>query len=785
MSRLKRAATRLCIGVAAFATTTALAQAGGGDALRPALLEVTVNGQQQSEPVLFLQDAEGTLYASAAVLEQWRTRPPPGEPVLFEGETYYRLSSLPAIQVRLSAQDQAVAIELPPSAFEVQRAAVDQSEELPMTPAGTGAFLNYDVLVEHARGATDASGAFEAGLFTPYGVGQTSFIASAASGDERLVRLDSHWDIDRPADATSIRIGDSISSAGPGAAPVRFAGVQYFRNFAVRPGFITMPLPAGLGEASVPSVVDVYVNNVLQGSRQVAPGPFQLDNIPVPSGGGTVQLVVRDLLGREVVSEQSYYASTQMLRRGLHDFSYEAGFVRQGFGRRSNDYGEFMASTTHRYGLTDRVTAEAHVQASESRQMAGAAVNVLAFDLGQFGVSSSVSRSERGTGYRAAASFERRAMGLSLGVLSEYASADYAVIGMPADYVPPRLVLQAFADVSVARGSIGMNLLHRSLRDEPSETLAGLYGSYQVNRTASVQMFARRAVAGTSETVVGANLSLSLGPRRSASATLEHGRRGASGLVGYQESPPVGEGGGFRVAAGFGQFERLEAAYVYNLPSATLNAQVAHANGATGVRLSATGAVGVLGHDVFASRSLGETFASVTVEGHPGLKVYADNQLVGVTGADGSVVIPGLHAFQPNRIRIDETDLPLDTRIEASELIIRPFGRSGTRVRFPVVTERGVLMNVRLEDGTALPAGATVRVEGSDETYPVASGGEVYVADLSGTKRLTAAWEGGRCSFTAEVPEGDDPQPRIEGLVCRSDPAYAVTNAETPERTAF
>lgn len=773
MTRLQRVATRLCLGVAALACNPALAEAGGGDGLRPTFLEVTLNGERRPEPVLFLQAPDGALYAAAPVFAEWRMRLPAEPPVEFEGEPYYRLTSLAALRVRIAEQEQAVAIDAPAMAFEGQSASLDPAAELPMTPPSTGAFVNYDLLVEHARGATDASGAFELGIFTPHGVGQTGFIAAAGSGSERLVRLDTSWAIDRPGEVTSIRIGDSISSAGPGAAPVRFAGVQYFRNFAVRPGFITMPLPAGAGAAAVPSVVDVYVNNILQSSTEVSPGPFELTNIPVQAGGGTVQLVVRDLLGREVVSEQSYYASTLMLRRGLHEFSYEAGFVREDFGRRSNRYGEFMASTTHRYGITDRITGEAHLQASESRQMVGAAVNLLAFDLGQVGASGSVSRSERGTGYRLAASFERRSTGLSVGLLSEYASADYAVIGTPDEHVPPRFVFQAFADMPLPRGSIGANLLHRTLRGGPDETLAGLFASYQLSRMASVQMFARRSVLGTSETVFGANVALALGGRRSASATVEHGRRGASGLAGFQDNPPVGVGGGYRVTAGFGQFERVEAAYVHNLPMATLNAQVAHANGATGLRISAAGAIGLVGGDAFASRTLGDSFASVSVPGYPGLKVYADDQLVGVTGRGGSLVLPGLRAYQPNRIRIDASELPLDVRIEAPEIIVRPFARAGTHVRFAVRSERGVLMRVRREDGSDLPAGATVTVEGGAEAYVVASGGELYVPGLTGTRRLAAAWAGGRCSFAAQVPEGDDPQPRLDGLVCRSEPAFA------------
>ncbi|MDQ4088445.1 MAG: fimbria/pilus outer membrane usher protein, partial [Pseudomonadota bacterium] len=230
----------------------------------------------------------------------------------------------------------------------------------------------------------------------------------------------------------------------------------------------------------------------------------------------------------------------------------------------------------------------------------------------------------------------------------------------------------------------------------------------------------------------------------------------------------------------------VEAAYVHNVPMATLNAQVAHANGITGLRMSAAGAVGTIGGDSFASRSLGDSFAAVTVEGYPGLRVYADDQLVGVTDSSGSIVIPGLRAFEPNRIRIDETDLPLEAQVEATEILVRPFARSGTRVRFAVRAERGVLMRVTREDGSPLPAGAAVKVEGASETHVVASGGEVYVPDLTGTKVLRATWDGGSCTFSAQVPEGDDPQPRLDGLVCRGGGSrLAAQESQEPERVGF
>jgi outer membrane usher protein len=734
--------------------------------LRPALLDVTLNGARGDEPILLLRDDSGALYASAQMFERWRLRTPPETPVRYEGNLYYRLGGLPGLQVRLSEADQAVTVDAPPNLFEIQRASLASDEALPMTPSASGLFLTYDLLLEHARGRDDASGAFETGVFTRRGVGSASFIAGAGSNGARLVRLETNWAIENPSSATSLTIGDSISIAGPGTSPARFAGLHYFRNYAMRPGFITMPLPAAAGSAAVPSVVDVYVNNVLESSRNVAPGPFELTNIPVQSGGGNVRVVVRDLLGREVVTEQNYYAATQLLRRGLHDFSWEVGFVRQDFGRRSNGYGAFMVSTTHRYGLSNSLTAEATLQASGARQNAGTAL-ITALGFGQAAASASISRGERGTGYRIAASLERHASHLSFGLLSEHQSAAYGFIGNPDDYRPPRLTVQGYADLALDEASVGINLLFRSLRNVPSETVVGISGSFRLGAFGQVQLYARRAMIGAGETSVGANMTFALGGRRSTSVSSEYRGGRMTGEISFQDNPPAGVGGSFRSTASIGAVRRTEAAYSYNLPMATVGAQLARSSGGIGIRLSAAGSIGLNGGNAFASRTLGGSFATVLVDGYPGVRVYADDRLVGVTRADGSLTVPGLRPFEANQIRIDESDLPLDAHFDSNDILIRPSARTGTIVRFAVREERGVLMHVRREDGRNLPAGATVRTA-AGATFVTASDGEVYATGLAGTQVLMASWDGGTCAFTATVPDNRDPQPRLEGLVCRT-----------------
>lgn len=754
------------------------AQSGSGNAttavLAPALYDVMVNGQPSADPAPFLRDHNGRLYIGAETLRAWRIRLPAVGGTEQDGEIFYPAAALPRLRIAIDEAAQRVAIVADPSAFETQTNALNDDELIAMTPPGTGAFLNYDLFVEHVRGQTSAAGAFEAGLFTRRGVGVTSFIASAGGGQSRLTRLETTWTIDRPNNMTSIQIGNSISAAGPGAAPVRFAGVQFARNFAVRPGYLTMPLPVASGSAAVPSVVDVYVNSALQAQQQVAPGPFELGNVPVPSGGGTVQLVVRDLLGREIVSEQNYYASAGLLRRGLHDFSYEIGFLREGFGRLSSRYGAFFASTAHRYGLSDRVTGEATVQASEKLQMAGAALTAVVFDLAQVGGSVAVSRAPRGTGFRATVSFERRAPGLSFGVLADYSSSAFTTLGRDTEKPLSRYTIQAFADTLWAQGGIGINVLHRSLRGEADETLIGLFASWRISDRFQLQAYARHSILGAGRTSFGAHLSVALGGRRGASVSTEGDRRQQAATLSYQNDPPAGLGGGYRVTARLGETGGAEATYLHNLSIATLTAQVSHARGATGVRASATGAIGVVGGRTFASRSLGESFATVRVPGFPGVRVYADNQPVGVTNRNGYVVVPGLRAFERNAIRIEQGDLPLDATLDSDEIAVRPFARSGSSVSFHVRRERGALLRVRLEDGAPLPAGALVRVQGSGEAYVVVSGGEVYIPNLTGAVRLRAAWASQSCEFVARVPDNDDPQPRLDNLVCARSPHYAL-----------
>lgn len=737
-------------------------------AVEAAILDVTVNGVPGGEPVLLLKGSGGQLYAPEEALNRWRLKRT-GSAITHEGSVYYPLSEIPGLRLELIEATQTLLVTAEAGLLQTTAVSYQAPDPGPMTRSALGGFLNYDLLGQLSDGDVTLNGAVELGAFTPHGAAVSSFIGQWRGNQADLTRLETSWTFDDPARMRSLRVGDSISRGGVGGAPLRFGGIQLSRNFAVQPGFVTLPLPSLDGSAAVPSIVDVYVNNVLTDSRDVPPGPFEITGVPVVTGSGDVQLVVRDLLGREVLLSQSYYAAPQLLRQGLHDYSYELGFLRRNFARRSNDYGDFLLSATHRYGFSDSLTGEVHVEATADVQLAGAAASIVVPGFGLLDASVAFSNSDLGQGEQIGLSFERRAPLLSFGIVAELTSDDYVSVGSLTRAPRPAASVQVFAGLPIRSGSFGMSYLWRDGRAaDPDAQLLSLNASFRVKGLGSLHLAGRHSFEGPGDTAVELVLVVPLGARTSASAgaQLRGDRAAVTGTV--QKNLPVGSGFGYRAAAALGETDRFDGRLTAQTSFGTYDAELSWVDGKTGIRATASGGFGAVGGHAFASRKLTQSFATVKVGDYPGVRVYADNQLVGVTDGSGRAVVPRLRPFDRNAIRIEATDLPLDAEIPGDRQTVRPYSRSGVALDFGVRRSRAAVLVVRLQDGGTLPAGAEVRIEGRSDSFVSAPGGEVYLTGLERENVALATWSGGRCSFRFEYGEGKDPQPHLGEFLCRA-----------------
>ncbi|WP_425219792.1 fimbria/pilus outer membrane usher protein [Ralstonia solanacearum] len=740
---------------------------GVGDAAE-LLLQLDLNQQGLDDTVLLLKTKGGELYASAEDLKRWRLRQPEVMPLTHNNEAFYPLQAIAGLSYQLDEAHLTIAVTAPaqaflPNAFD----AANKPAALTARPS-LGGFLNYDLLAEHATGQTHSTGLFEAGVFNGLGVGVTSFVANSGnSGDSNhhLIRLESTWTKDLPDHLTSVRVGDAISRAGAWGRSVRFGGIQYGTNFAVQPGFVALPLQSIGGQAALPSTVDVYVNNVLSSRKEVAPGPFSITNVPVVTGQGDVRLVVRDLLGREQVISVPFYASASLLAKGLHDFSYEAGAERTHFGTDSNDYGRAFAAATHRVGFTDWLTGEVHAEAQRERQTLGLGTVMLMPSAGVFSVAGAASRGQQGHGGLFSLGLERQASPISLGVHAQFASPHFTQLGLEPGLPAPRLLSSVNVGMALpGNGSLGLAYVYLDNRDgQPTQLASVSYGT-ELGRFGFVSLAISKTLRQPGGLIVGLNWTLPLGQRTTTSVnvTQQQGRADVQAQV--QQGLPPGDGVGYSVRAS--QLGTWDVALNAQNRVGTYLLEGAGSGGQAGGRIGAAGGIAVL-DGLHPSRRITDSFAVVKVPDFPNVQIYADNQLVAKTDASGEALIPRLRAYEKNAISLEQLDLPFDAKVGTLSLDAVPYFRSGMVLQFPVTHARDALLTLKLENGSDLPAGATVQIAGQNETFPVGNDGVVYLTGLAAQNRLRANWRGQDCDITVPFPSSTEPLPDLGTFVCK------------------
>lgn len=765
------------VGACAVATQAIDVQASDVEEL---LLAVAINGQKITQGTLITRiGAQGHLFVRREDLQRWRLLVPATGAVSWGGELLYPLDVFTGLSYRVDEPQQALLIDAPAELFSTTRVAGTQGILTNATPSPLGGFFNYDVFAtsDDVRTATNALA--EIGLFNGWGVGTSNFLRRDLPDGTRNVRLETTWTDDRPEQMTSARAGDLVSGAGSWGRAVRFGGLQWATNFATQPGFISLSRPAMQGEATLPSVLELYVNDTLRMRRDVPAGPFSIQDMPVMTGQGEARLVVTDVLGREQVIVAPYYASPRLLDAGLNAYSYEIGAIREDYGLVSNHYGRPLAVGTFRRGVSDRLTAEVHAELLEDQQTAGISSVWLWPAAGVFSASVAASRSEAvadedgeglaegGEGALFNVGFQAQNRRMGYGATAQWSSANFAQVGLERGRPAPRLIAQAFVNFGTRRaGAFGLSYTHQDSRyAERVELLNASYG-LTLGRIGFLSLSVVRILGTDATSVASLNFTRLLGTRDTGSISASKDRDGTRGTVRMQRSLPQGDGVGYRLVSGFTDADRREAAVALQNGIGTYEAEVGQIEGATSYRGRASGGVAFLGADSFLTRRVDSSFAVVKVPGYEGVNVYRDNQPIARTNREGVALISRLRPYEINSVRIESADLPLDATIGALQLDATPYLRSGLLLAFPVKRSRGAIFSIVLENGEPLPAGAIVTIVGQADEFPVGLRGEVYVTGLDANNDVQAAWGGQSCGIKVSFPDSSDPLPDLGAFTC-------------------
>jgi outer membrane usher protein len=737
-------------------------------------LQVTLNQTDTGKLVRFVLHG-GRLQADVAALRDVGFALPGRDPAQM-----LDLDTLPGVSVRYQSDLQRVAFDAPLSELNLDTTLLrPQQDAAPQASTSLGLLFNYDLYASRDADLTNLTASTELRAF---GVGDGVLSSTSVQrfyqgrGTDgwraRPVRLDTSWRMDLPERALSLQLGDFYSDALDWTRSLRMAGIQIGRNYGLQPYRVTTPLPAFLGDAAVPSQVELYVDGLRQYSGQVAAGPFQLSSLPGINGSGSAQVVVTDAFGQVRTLNFSFYGTQQLLAKGLSEGGAGLGVLRQDYGRRSFGYGNTVVGTgTLRYGVSDRFTIEGHTEGGDNVVNAGAGGLWL---LGEAGLlSASYARGRQGDDQGGQSAFEytwnNRRYNLALGTQRTHgryrdagslqgsipiSASDHLVLGLVVPYA----------------GSISASYVRLSNDGQASTRYGGLFWSQTFGRDWSANLSINQNLDDSDDRSVYFSVSLALDDLRRASVSAQ--RNGTRGTYVADVSKAIpGDGGpnglGWRVQARTGDDGSGGLAEIgWQRDVGRYGAGVASQGGARHAYASASGSLVWMGRGILAARDIEDAFGVVST-GRPDTPVRLENRLVGQTNADGLLLVTPLQPWQRNRVSIDTLDLPADLRVDAVERQVTPRAGAGVAIPFAITPVRAATLILRDAKGAALPVGSTAAaLDAPGPPSMVGYDGEAYLEDLQLHNRLRITTPTGRCTVSFDYPSQPAQMPRIGPLTC-------------------
>lgn len=655
--------------------------------------------------------------------------------------------------------------------------------------ASRGMLLNYNVFAQSSGGSVASN--LDLRYFDPRG-SLSSTGAAILRGEERgYTRYDTTWTHANQDRLTTVQLGDTVTPALSWSRALRLGGIEWRRNFELRPDLVTYPVASIAGSAVVPTSVDLFVNNVRQFSSSVPTGPFVVDQVAGLNGAGQATVITRDALGREIATTLPLYVDTRLLARGLTDFAVSLGALRRDYGVASFRYGGPAAVGSVRHGWTDRLTLEGHAEAGKGQVLVGG--GVLARVPGA-GVASGALAASAGRyrGWQATLGYQYVSPRFALDLQSIRASAGFGDLGTLEGTPVPRALDRASISTAFGGNSFSLNLIGlrtplvaggAPLIDPFGNPLGGLTAQAptptQVTRTVSLawsrsvglrgyfslgafQDLERRAERG-----ITATFSMAFDSRVAvnASAGRQRGEQVASLSMG--RAPDFDGGLGWAVQTGKTGPQRYDQAQVQYLGShgrAIVSTQ--RVGESRNTSLDVSGAIVAMDGAVLTARNVGRGFALVS-SGVPGLPVLQDNRPIGRTDRHGRLLVPDLQPYAASRIAIDPSSLPSDTRIPHTLLEIVPRQNAGVVARFAIERYAAATLTLVRADGTVPDVGTLARLDGSELTAMVGYDGVLFVEGLGAHNRVRIGSGKDLCDVRFDYTPVAGELPVIGPLVCQ------------------
>jgi outer membrane usher protein FimD/PapC len=757
------------------------------ESLDTIIVTITLNGEPKGE--FFLKIAEGgDLLVGEEDLRAMGMRDPSGKREIIEGEPYVPLESIEGINADFNEKALSIEITVPPDLL--PRKTIDLLPPRHANvhyPKDSGGFFNYGVSYTDGNSSSleslDATGQLGVRTGDFLLLSDSSYTKTPA--DEKFVRLMSSVNYDRRNRLDRWVLGDFFASSGDLGGSLNIGGIGYSKVYRIDPYFIRYPLADFSGLVSLPSQAEIYLNGTRIRTEKIAPGGFELRNLSYYGGASTVSVVIKDPFGREQQLSYPFYFTDILLRKGLHEFSYSAGFVRERFGEVSNRYNHPAFSAFHNYGFSDSLTAGLRGEGADDLFNLGPQVSYLIPGAGvaTLSVSGSLESGRAGAAGSFAHTYQSR--GINTQFFLRGFSRNYAVAGEEIGTEKVKYEVGAGIGYGGTRrfGSLSLDF---------NET-----GKYQgQDRRIGAITYSRILTPVSTLTVTWRNIEeqgaaneffagITYYPWKDISLSASYRREGETdtGTVQVQKNQPMGEGFGYRAT-----LERADspvAGLTTISPSVQYNARHAIYSGeyrgeyfdggerSETYRVSASGGIAYVARTFGFSRPISDSFGLVEVGDLEGVRVYQNHQEIGRTDKKGRVFLPELGSYYENQVSINDKDIPIDYSLPEVVKYVSPPLRSGSLIPFEARKIQAITgtLEIRIE-GEARPAEfceVRVNVEGKEISFPTGRGGEFYLENIRpGSYEALVHYMGKTCLFELTIPESSGMIVELGGMLCEN-----------------
>ncbi|MFC0228341.1 fimbria/pilus outer membrane usher protein [Serratia aquatilis] len=690
---------------------------------------------------------------------------------------YVDINKISGVKATYNAKTLELAIDIPPDWIPLQHVEIPDRWNSPyyaenVTP---GLVFDYDIYDEHPHHSRYFSSWMNGRYFNHFGYvnlsGQYINMHQGGQGYSRFKRLNTSWVFNNRSSAQKLILGDIQTDSGNGFGGVYMGGIQFRRDYTLRPDIVTYPSLRLRGTASTPSSLDFFVNGYRSASSHVDPGAYVINNIPFINGDGTMTVVTTDANGRQVSSRIPYSIQTDMLRPGLSDFNFSAGALRYNYGWQDDRYKNAALSGTYRYGITDQLTSLSHIEGADGLTMAGGGFQFNMNSWGRLDGTVTISDAQHSRrGAREYLGYSKQFQRASFNISHIRSSGGYRDLdSFDSDYGSALASDQIFASYSLGAslGVLGAGFIYQ--RDDIGIThkIANLSYSTLVAHLFSLSLSYSKAFSEERADNFMLGISLPFGSNtRIGLQNLQSNNNASTNVVSLTHN----SGSDLGVDWDLNYSRERNAGMGYSDMSATWKtAAFSASGGAYGYRdltpwVGLQGSVVFMDRSVFFTKRLGNAFVKVDTYGVEGIPYYLDGALKGKTNSQGVGFISDVIPYEKNQVMIDPSYLPED--IDATDVRKSFFvpENSGYSAKFSLQNlDDHVLLRLVPAPGVSLPSGSEIQDQHHHTVALLGNGSLVSMERPQVAKTYTLVAEGQRrCSFRLS-PQN---KPGIEVATC-------------------